>query len=60
MAKNVTKKNSLSIKAIVSVEDEKVMLEIEGYAEPTNLATFLEEFDGKDVTISVNTAEDLA
>lgn len=60
MAKNVTKKNSLSIKATISVEDEKTMLEIEGYSDPVNLTTFLEEFDSKDVTISVNMAEDLA
>ncbi len=53
MAKTITRKNSIDIKATLSIVDEKVMLEIEDYDEPVNLATLISDFDGQDVTVSV-------
>ncbi len=53
MAKTITRKNSIDIKATLSIGDEKVMLEIEDYGEPVNLATLISDFDGQDVTVSV-------
>ncbi len=53
MAKTITRKNSIDIKATISIADDKVMLEIEDYDEPVNLATLISDFDGQDVTVSV-------
>lgn len=53
MAKTITRKNSIDIKATISIVDDKVMLEIEDYDEPVNLATLISDFDGQDVTVSV-------
>ena len=60
MAKNITKKNTLSINATISIDDDKVLLEVDGLDEPTNLVTFLSEFDGQKVSISVNQTTELA
>lgn len=59
MAKNVVRKNSIDIKAILSIVDEKVMLEIEDYDEPVNLAAFISDFDGQNITISVKQNTDI-
>lgn len=60
MAKNITKKNTLSINATISIDNDKVLLEIDSLDEPTNLVTFLSEFDGQKVSISVNQTTELA
>ena len=59
MAKTITRKNSIDIKATISIVDDKVMLEIEDYDEPVNLATLISDFDGQDVTVSVKQIIDI-
>ena len=60
MPKNIVKKNSLAIKGIVSVDEDKIMFEIEGCDEPVNFATYMSDFDGQEVSISVNQQTEIA
>ena len=59
MAK-VVQKESLSVKGILNIKDNKLLIEIEDAEKPFDLAELAESFDGKDVSISVSCQEELA
>ena len=60
MASNIKKNYSASIKGIISVDDNKIMIEVEDSAEPIILAEFIDDFfDKPDVKITISYGEEL-
>lgn len=55
----VNKRKSASIKGILSVDGSKLFVEVEDVEKPFNLAEFLADFDGLEVTVSVSHKMDL-
>lgn len=57
----IVKKKSLSIKGILNVngDENKILVEIED-GEPIKLADLVQEYDGSEVSISINESVDIA
>lgn len=57
----IVKKKSLSIKGVLNVnrDDNKILVEIEN-DEPIRLADLVQEYDGSEVSISINESMDIA
>lgn len=53
MAKSITKKNTLSIKAVMTVEDDIVYIQTEEMDEAVPLAAYCGDFDGYEVSVSI-------
>ena len=59
MAK-ISKKKSISLKGIVSItEDNQIVFEVEDMPEVVELANLLEDFDGQEISLSVNQTEEI-
>lgn len=48
-----TKKNTLTIKGIYNIEDNKIFVEIEDVETPVDLANVSTEFQGKEITLTI-------
>ena len=60
MAK-ITKKSSLNIKGIYHIdENNQIMIEVEDMDSPVDLAEISQEFNGHEITLSINQSDDLA
>ena len=55
-----TKKNTLTIKGIYNIEDNKIFVEIEDVETPVDLAEVSAEFQGKEVTLTIAQNTELA
>lgn len=55
-----TKKNTLTIKGIYNIEDNKIFVEIEDVETPVDLADVSAEFQGKEVTLTIAQNTELA
>lgn len=55
-----TKKNTLTIKGIYNIEDNKIFVEIEDMETPVDLANVSTEFQGKEVTLTIAQNTELA
>lgn len=57
----IVKKKSLSIKGVlnVNIDDNNILVEIEN-DEPIKLADLVQEYDGSEVSISINESMDIA
>lgn len=55
-----TKKNTLTIKGIYNIEDNKIFVEIEDVETPVDLANVSAEFQGKEVTLTIAQNTELA
>ena len=59
MAK-ISKKMSISLKGIVSItEDNQIIFEVEDMPEVVELANLLDDFDGQEISLSVNQTEEI-
>ena len=59
MAK-ISKKKSISLKGIVSItEDNQIVFEVEDMPEVVELANLLEDFNGQEISLSVNQTEEI-
>lgn len=58
MASKISKKQTLSVKGILSVENDIPMFEFEEM-EPVALIDLLRSFDGQEVSLSVSYVEEL-
>lgn len=60
MASNIKKNYSASIKGIVGIDDNKIVVEVEDSAEPIVLADFIDDFlDKPNVKITISYGEEL-
>lgn len=57
---NIASKHNLTIKGIVSIEEEKILVEVDGIDTPINVADYIEDFDGKPATITIAHSEEFA
>lgn len=55
-----TKKNTLTIKGIYNIEDNKIFVEIEDVETPVDLADVSAEFQGKEVALTIAQNTELA
>ena len=56
----ISKKKSISLKGIVSItEDNQIIFEVEDMPEVVELANLLEDFDGQEISLSVNQTEEI-
>lgn len=55
-----TKKNTLTIKGIYNIEDNKIFVEIEDMETPVDLANVSTEFQGKEITLTITQNTELA
>ena len=56
----ISKKKSISLKGIVSItEDNQIIFEIEDMPEVVELANLLDDFDGQEISLSVNQTEEI-
>lgn len=55
-----TKKNTLTIKGIYNIEDNKIFVEIEDVETPVELADVSAEFQGKEITLTIAQNTELA
>ena len=53
-------KKSLTVKGIVDLDESKINVEVEGRVEPIDLSTLIEDFNGEEVTISINMTNEIA
>lgn len=53
-------KKSLSIKGVINLDDKPITVEVEGYEKPVVLSDIMKDFNDQEVTISVNTVDELA
>lgn len=56
---NITKKHTVNIKAIMTVEDKIVNIQTEDMEEPVSISEFVKDFDGREVSIAVAEKIDL-
>lgn len=56
----IAMKKSLTVKGIVDLDESKINVEVEGRVEPIDLSTLIEDFNGEDVTISINMTNEIA
>ena len=56
----ISKKKSISLKGIVSItEDNQIVFEVEDMPEGVELANLLEDFNGQEISLSVNQTEEI-
>lgn len=56
----ISKKKSISLKGIVSItEDNQIIFEVEDMPEVVELANLLDDFDGQEISLSVNQTEEI-
>lgn len=56
----ISKKKSISLKGIVSItEDNQIVFEVEDMPEVVELANLLEDFNGQEISLSVNQTEEI-
>ena len=56
----ISKKKSISLKGIVSItEDNQIVFEVEDMPEVVELSNLLEDFDGQEISLSVNQTEEI-
>ena len=56
----ISKKKSISLKGIVSItEDNQIIFEVEDMPEVVELANLLEDFNGQEISLSVNQTEEI-
>lgn len=55
-----TKKNTLTIKGVYNIEDNKIFVEIEDVETPVDLADVSAEFQGKEITLTIAQNTELA
>ena len=56
----ISKKKSISLKGIVSItEDNQIVFEVEDMPEVVELANLLDDFDGQEISLSVNQTEEI-
>lgn len=61
MAANISKKRTINIKGILSIEENKqILVEVEDVETPMNLADIVAELSNQKVTISFAQSEDIA
>lgn len=60
MASKVTSNQTFSIKGILSVDDGRIMIEVEDHEDLFNPADFVAHMEGKDVTVTIKNVEELA
>lgn len=58
MASKISKKQTLSVKGVLSIEDNIPMFEFEEM-EPVALIDLIKSFDGQEVSLSVSYVEEL-
>lgn len=56
---NITKKHTLNIKAVLTVEDTTVYVQTEDMDEAVSMSEFVKDFDGREVNITVAEKIDL-
>ena len=59
MAK-ISKKNTLTVKGVVNINENKISFEVEDIPEEVELSVLMEDFDGQEVTLTVNQTEEIA
>lgn len=59
MASKVSTKESLNAKGILNLDGDEILLEIEDVDTPVALVDLLKDFNGKEVSISVNFTNEL-
>ena len=59
MAK-ISKKNTLTVKGVVNINENKISFEVEDIPEEVQLSILMENFDGQEVTLTVNQTEEIA
>lgn len=59
MASKVSTKESLTAKGILNLDGDEILLEIEDVDTPVALVDLLKDFNGKEVSISVNFTNEL-
>lgn len=59
MAK-ISKKNTLTVKGVVNINENKISFEVEDIPEEVQLSVLMENFDGQEVTLTVNQTEEIA
>lgn len=59
MASKVSTKESLNAKGILNLDGDEILLEIEDVDTPVALIDLLKDFNGKEVSISVNSIKEL-
>ena len=56
----ISKKKSISLKGIVSItEDNQIIFEVEDMPEVVELANLLEDFNGQEISLSINQTEEI-
>ena len=56
----ISKKKSISLKGIVSItEDNQIVFEVEDMPEVVELSNLLDDFDGQEISLSVNQTEEI-
>ena len=56
----MSKKKSISLKGIISItEDNQIVFEVEDMPEVVELANLLEDFNGQEISLSVNQTEEI-
>lgn len=58
MADKVTKKYNVSVSGVLSIQDDDILIEVEDRGE-FRLSRLIEDFDGRQVKISVNYDEEV-
>lgn len=59
MASKVSKRSSASIKGIIEIDGDKILIHVEDVVDPYNLAEFIKEFDSLETIVSVSHKEEL-
>lgn len=55
-----SKKNTLTIKGVYSIEDGKIFIEVDDVEEPIDLANVSTEYQDKEVTVTIAQNTELA
>lgn len=56
----ISKKNTLMVKGVVNINENKISFEVEDMPEEVELSVLMEDFDGQEVTLTVNQTEEIA
>ena len=59
MASKIVKKESLSAKGILNIQDGEILLEVEDIDTPMSLKDLLDSFNGMEISISVNHSDEI-
>lgn len=55
----INRKYAANITGFLSIEDGKIMVDVDDFPDPVDLAGFIGDFNGKNTKISVSFAEDI-